>query len=148
MEFEIIDKENITTKSVYHAEEESIMTYGGKIDTSLCIQNTNLTLDIDIDTGFFMGVSGFTGSLKRVPSIKISDITFKKGILVYKKIEHLEKGMGYDIGYKGKILFDKTKKVIVILMETQPQIGEWFCVTSNVYVLVNSGEMCQIRIKI
>ncbi|MFR4318894.1 MAG: hypothetical protein ACLT2Z_05490 [Eubacterium sp.] len=51
MEFEIIGKENIATRSVYHIEEESLMTYGGKQETSLCIENTYLTIDIDIDTG-------------------------------------------------------------------------------------------------
>lgn len=148
MEFEIIDKENIVARSVYHVEEESLMIYGGKPGASLCIENTHLTMDIDIDTGLFVGISGFLGNLKNFSPTKISNITFKKGMLIYKNIQHLEKGIGYDIGYKGKILFDKTKGVIVILMENQPKSGEWFCVTTNIYVLLNSGKLCEIRIKI
>ena len=148
MEFEIIDKENIAARSVYHVEEEILMTYGGKLGSSLCIENTYLTIDIDIDTGLFVGISGFMGNLKKISPTKISNITFKKGMLIYKNIQHLEKGIGYNIGYKGKILFDKTKGVIVILMENQPKSGEWFCVTVNIYVLLNSGKLCEIRIKI
>ncbi len=148
LEFEIIGKENIATRSVYHIEEESLMTYGGKQETSLCIENTYLTIDIDIDTGLVVGISGFLGDLKKISSTEISDFTFKKGMLIYKSIMHLEKGIGYDIGYKGKILLDKTKRVIVILIENQPRSGEWFCVTTNISVLLNLGKLCEIRIKI
>ena len=45
-------------------------------------------------------------------------------------------------------IFDKAKKIIVILMEDQPKNGEWFCVTHNINVLLNDGELCEIRIKI
>ena len=64
LEFEIIGKENIATRSVYHIEEESLMTYGGKQETSLCIENTYLTIDIDIDTGLVVGISGFLGDIE------------------------------------------------------------------------------------
>ena len=93
-------------------------------------------------------ISGFLGDLKKISSTEISDFTFKKGMLIYKSTMHLEKGIGYDIGYKGKILFDKTKRVIVILIENQPRSGEWFCVTTNISVLLNLGKLCEIRIKI
>ena len=148
MKFEIIGKENIATRSGYYVEEESLMTYGEEQKASLCIENTYLTLDIDIDTGLVVGISGFLGNLKNLLSTKISDITFKKGMLIYKSDICIEKGIGYDIGYKGKILFDKTKRMLVVLIENQPQSGEWFCVTTNIYVLLNSGKLCQIRIKI
>lgn len=89
LEFEIIGKENIATRSVYHIEEESLMTYGGKQETSLCIENTYLTIDIDIDTGLVVGISGFLGDLKKNSSTEISDFTFKKGMLIYKSTMHL-----------------------------------------------------------
>lgn len=148
MKFKCIKEENISARSIYHVEDESLMTYGGKLGTSLCIENTYLTIDIDSDTGLFVGISGFLGDLKNYPTTKISDIAFEKGMLIYKNIEHLEKGIGYNVGYKGKIFFDKTKSVIVISMENQPQCGEWFCVTSNIYVLVNFEKICEIRIGI
>lgn len=78
MEFEIIDKENIVARSVYHIEEESLMTYGGKPGTGLCIENTHLTIDIDSDTGLFIGISGFLGNLKNFSPTKTSNITFKR----------------------------------------------------------------------
>lgn len=148
LEFEIVEKEYIVARSIYHVEEESLMTYEGKPGASLCIENTYLTIDINIDTGCFVGISGFLGDLRNITSTKISDIKFKKGMLIYKNNQYLEKGIGYDIGYKGKILFDKTKGVIVILIKNQPQIGEWFRVTTNIYVLLNYGKLCEIRIKL
>lgn len=148
MEFEIIDKDNIIARSVYHVEEESLMTYGGKLGASLCIENTYLTIDIDIDTGLFVGISGYLGNLNNISPIKVSNITSKRGMLIYKRNQYLEKGIGYDVGYKGKVLFDKAKKIIVIIMENQPKSGEWFCVTDNINVLLNFGKLCEIRIKI
>lgn len=148
MEFEIIDKDNIIARSVYHVEEESLMTYGGKLGASLCIENTYLTIDIDIDTGLFVGISGYLGNLNNISPIKVSNITSKRGMLIYKRNQYLEKGIGYDVGYKGKVLFDKAKEIIVIIMENQPKSGEWFCVTDNINVLLNFGKLCEIRIKI
>lgn len=148
MKFRCIEEENISARSIYHVEEESLMTYGGKLGASLCIENTHLTIDLDIDTGLFVGISGFLGDLKNYPTTKISDIVFKKGMLIYRNSKHLEKGIGYNVGYKGKILFDKTKGILVISMENQPQCGKWFRVTDNIYVLVSSEKLCEIRIEI
>ena len=102
MKFEIIGTDNTIARSLYQVEEESLMIYGEKAGASLCIENTYLTIDIDIDTGLVVGISGFLGDLKKISSTEISDFTFKKGMLIYKSTMHLEKGIGYDIGYKGK----------------------------------------------
>ena len=148
LKFEIIGTDNTIAKSLYQVEEESLMIYGEKAGASLCIENTYLTIDIDIDTGLFVGISGFLGNINNISSTKVSNITPKRGMLIYKRYQHLEKGVGYDIGYKGEIFCDKAKKIIVILMENQPKSGEWFCVTDNINVLLNDGELCEIRIKV
>ncbi|MDD7402568.1 MAG: hypothetical protein SO170_02875 [Butyribacter sp.] len=93
MEFQIIEKKDISTRSVYHAEEGSLMTYGREIEHSLCIDNTHLTMDIDSE-GAFIGISGFLGNLSNIPNIKTANISYKTGKMLYQNSIHLEKGIG------------------------------------------------------
>lgn len=148
MEFKFIEKESTSARCNYYAEEESLRTEGGNPGASICIEDTYLTIDIDTDTGNFTGISGFLGDIWSLPSRNVADIRYRTGMLVYRDYQNLEKGIGYAVGYRGKILFDKTNKMIVILMKNQSKTGEWFRVASNIFLLLNHGILSEIRIDI
>ncbi len=138
MEFEVVGNNYCSVKSIYISEEESLLCDGNP-SSSICIEGTYLTIDIDTRSGLFLGISGFLGDLKKISHIKSPIMQSKRGMLYYKNYFEMEKGVGYNIGYKGKVFLDPKKKTILIIMARQCQGGEWYQVTSIQDLLASLG---------
>lgn len=149
MDFIIEEKDHETNKCEYLIDEESLMTFGESADCSITINNTYLTIDFDISSKKIVGISGFIGNVHKLPSVNTEEIEYSDGRLLINSVKNFEKGIGYNFGIDGQIMYDKKKAVISIELDNKKNSkGQWYRIAKNIYALLENTELYMLRIQL
>lgn len=146
---EKIAKTDFESICVYDKAEYSLHMENCCTDGSLAIDNLYATIDFDIASKRVMGVSGYIGELAKAEKISFDEISCVAGARLFLEVDKTyASGIAYEIGFKGRTVWDPKKKYFAIIREDIRSVKEWYFIANNICVAVKDGELSGILIEL
>ncbi|MBQ7307963.1 MAG: hypothetical protein IJW82_05490 [Clostridia bacterium] len=152
MKFEIVFNENEPQKAldVYHSikviyDDIHLFSKNGGGDGILCIENTYLEVDFDIESKRVCGISGYIGKKNKLKTEPLFEpLNYQSGILYIKSKEPCTQGVGYSYKMPNKICYDPKNKILSIGITNKDFIV--YKILDNVFVYTKDNNLLGIII--
>ena len=102
-------------KVAYNKKDKCLFTLNGGGNGMLAIENSNVILNLDLETKRICGIDGYIGDLSLKQKVNIPSFSSQEsGILYAIANENFLSGIAYEFKFDGNIKYDSDNKILVL----------------------------------